>query len=359
MKSILSLAAIAAFFVGSLAAQTAPVAKAPSPFEAVPSLPVTGSLNIVYRTRSGGKTVGTTDTYTVNLNVANSAVFKGTIEHLPFIDSTLGVGGQNGRLTFDVDLDVCNPKNPIQTRNVGKLTGSTVIDKQNVYRYSDGNGVKVIVFPIGAAKGFESRFNGLTYGKPPAASGFAKIKQEAVRLTSSKGGAVILTKYDKMSFQNHVLPAGPVQIYPEATVNGVCFYDYDRNAWHFNQVHFVYNNDGRRADDVLTGSIRWIEAKNRRQTGEGHYEFDVRVNEPPPSESAVFSATADEASFFETPTDIPSLTGSMKYKDTFSGDTVISSVVQIDLKTTRLSKVQTMYLVKALLLSCLVPLNAE
>jgi hypothetical protein len=346
----------------ALAALTASAqvpAKAPGPFEPVATLPVTGSMQISYRTRAQETPKpGVTDVYTVNVNVANSAVFHGTIEQLPYIANTLS-SDQPGRVSYDVDLDIVNPRNVTQTRNVGKLTGYVPADKQNVYHYDAANSVKVIVFPIGAAKGFESRFNGTVLGKPPAASGFTKMKQDAVKLVSSKGGAITLTKYDKMVFQNHVLPSGPVLIYPETTVAGTAFYDYDRSAWHFNNLTLTYNADGKRAVDTLSGSIRWIEAKNRKQTGEGHYELNVYVNEPPPTESSIFAATADESAFFAASDEMPGLIGSISYKDTFAGDTVTNSAIQIDLKANHLSKAQTMALVKLLLFSLLVPLNAE
>ncbi len=217
-----------------------------------------------------------------------------------------------------------------------------------------------MVFPIGAAKGFESRFSGIAIGKPPANSGFAKLKQDAVRLVSSKGGAIVLTKYDKMTFNNHILPMGPVQIYPETTASGTLFYDYSRSAWHFNNLHLVYNAEGRRADDVLSGSIRWIEPKNRASTGEGHYDVLVYVNEPPPTESAAFAGTPDESAFFSASEDMPGLSGTITYKDTISPDgRVTASTIQIDLRATKLSKVQVMALAKLIFFSLLVPFNAE
>jgi hypothetical protein len=360
MKSLITFAAV---LCTTLSFGQTSHTKAPSAFEPVPSLPVKGSINIAYRTRSqsdGDKPkAGVTDVYTLNINVANSALFKGTISHLPYIHNTV-TPDQQGKITYELDLDVVNPARPEQTRNVGKMFGSAPIDKMNIFRYSDGGGVKVAVFPIGAAKGFESRFNGLALAKPPASSGIARLKQEAVRLVSSKGGAIVLTKYDKMSFEQHVLPAGPVQIYPETTVTGILFYDYGRSAWHFNNVTLLYNAEGRRAVDTLTGSIRWIEAPNRKSTGEGHYEFNINLNEPPPTESAVFGAVADESSFFASDEAIPSLTGAINYKDTITPDgTVTASVVQIDLKGNKLSKQQVMALSKLLFLSALVPINAE
>ncbi len=357
-KSILTYLSIVTAMAVSVFGQP-PAAKPPSAFEPVPQLTITGTENIAYHTRSGDLKAGETDVYTLNVNIANSAIFRGTIEQLPYISNTLSAD-QQGKVSYDVDLDVCNPRNPAQTRNVGKMIGYVQVDKTNVYHYDDGAGVKIVVFPIGAAKGFESRFAGLSIGKPPATSGLAKIKQDAVRLVSSKGGAIVLTKYDKMTFQNHILPMGPVQIYPETNVSGTLFYDYSHSAWHFNNVHLVYNAEGRRADDVLTGSIRWIEPKNRAQTGEGHYEVLVYVNEPPPTESAAFAGTPDESSFFTASDDIPGLLGQISYKDSITPDgRVVGSVIQIDLKTVKLSKVQCMALAKLVLFSLAVPFNAE
>lgn len=343
---------------------TALSSHAATAFEPVPTLPVKGTMVIAYNTRTkldGAKPkAGITDVYTLSLNAANSALFQGTITHLPYVVSTLG-SDQIGKITYEVELGVLNPANLAQGRAVGKIFGSAPIDKQNVYRYSDGGGVKVAVFPIGAARGFESRFNGLALAKPPAVVSWVnRAKQEAVRLVSSKGGAIILTKYDKMSFDNHVLPAGPVQIYPETTVTGTLFYDYGRSAWHFNNVTLMYSAEGKRAVDTLTGSIRWVEAPNRKTTGEGRYDFDIRVNEPPPTESAVFGATADEAAFFAVDDTAPTLTGAMAYKDTItSAGVVTNSAVTVDLRANKLSKQQAMMLTKLIFLTSIVPFNAE
>jgi len=254
---------------------------------------------------------------------------------------------------------VVNPANPTQTRNIGKLYGAAPIDANNIYRFSDGS-VKVSIFGIGSAKGFESKFGGLALGKPPVASGFKKLQQDVIKLVNSKGKAIAVAKYDKMSFQNHIIAAGPVQIYPEATVNGDLIYDYGRTAWHFNGVTISYVVDGKRFQDSLTGSIRWVESPSRKTTGEGEYIFDIKVNEPPASEAAAFSTATDESAFFAVDNTTPSLTGSMKYKDSLAGGgTVVNSVVKIDLVGNQLNKQQVMHLTKLLLLSSVVPLNAE
>lgn len=346
-------------FAGLAAAAVAQT-KAPGPFEVVPSLPITGSLNIDYKTRRVPGKEGTSDLYTLNLMVANSAVFRGTIGHLPFIKNTIG-RNQVGRLMFDIELDVVNPLNIKQTRTVGKVFGFCGIDENNIYHWSDQPGVRFAINGIGAAQGFESRFNGTAIGKPPPASGFAKLKKEAVTLVSGKGGKVTLINYDKMTFDQHVLPRGPVGVYPEAIASGIMYFDYQRSVWYFNNLRLEYAADGRRASDVLTGTIRWVEAKNRRQTGDGQYILDVRMNEPLPTETQVFSAAADESAFFASVDDVPGLNGTVTYKDGFApgSDTVLTSNVVIDLKTIKLSKTQALLLSKLLFLSAIVPFNAE
>lgn len=327
---------------------------------------IKGDLNIRFNSRqpeSGGKVrEGVADVYTLNVNVSDSAIFRGTIEHRPNIPGTFGVT-QAGQLTYAIDTDVVNPRNTTQTRNVGKLYGVAPVDQNNAYRFADG-AVRVSVFPIGAAKGFESKFAGLALGRPPAkADGLlARMQKEAVSITRNVKGttaAISVTKYDKMEFQNLVVAAGPVQIYPEVTVNGAMIYDYGRSAWYFNNVNVSYSLEGRLMQDKLTGNIRWVESANRKTSGEGEYQFDIRVNEPPPSEASVFAATADESAFFATDNLLSALVGTMKYKDAMSGDTVTSSAVNIALTGNKLTKQQAMYLCKLLLMTAIVPLNAE
>jgi len=222
----------------------------------------------------------------------------------------------------------------------------------------------MVVFPVGTAKGFESTFKGLALGKAPSSSeGFlTKLKNEAMNVTKMVNGrtvALAVTKYDKMEFKDHVLGAGPVQIYPDVTLNGAMIYDYGRTAWYFDKVTAAYAVDGRQYFDKLTGNIRWIESPNRAANGEGEYQFDIRVNEPAQTEAAAFSGPADESAFFATDDAIPALTGTMKYKDTMNGDATISSVITIDLKGNKLTKQQAMYLAKLLFISFVVPLNSD
>jgi hypothetical protein len=171
---------------------------------------------------------------------------------------------------------------------------------------------------------------------------------------------VALKKYDKMDFQQNVIAAGPIQIYQQVTTSGELLYDYDKNCWFANNVIMQYADNGMIKADRLTGTIRWVESPQRKINGEGEYQFDLRVNEPPPGAAAAFdSKVNDEASFFETDTAVPALTGTMKYKDVLSGDKTMSSTVAIDLVGNNITKQQTMALCKIVVFACVVPMNSD
>lgn len=320
---------------------------------------IKGDLAIKFNTRTqldGDKPkVGVADIYSLNVNVSNSARFQGTIEYKPTIKGMVGIS-QPGQIAYAVTLDVINPNNPAQSRNIGNLYGTVPIDPQNVYHFEFGE-PKVSVFGAGSAKGFDSKFTGQAAGKPPADSVglLDRLKKEAVSITKNINGkavALTVTKYDRMDFKGHVLAAGPVQIYSEVTVNGGFLYDYARTAWFFESVTATYSVDGQLRADKISGNIRWDNAK-------GEYQFDIRVNEPLATEAAVFNSTTTEADFFSVDSTISSLTGTMKYKDSTSGETVTASAVTIDLTGNKLTKQQTMYLCKLLFLTSIVPLNTD
>lgn len=331
------------------------------------SYPVKGAITVRYNSRvntdnDGNVAMGASDKYTLDINVANSAKFRGTIDFLPLVKKTFG-SNQESQISYMIECDVLNPKNIAQSKNVGRVFGVVPIDAKNVYRYDDST-LKTAIFPLGTAKGFESSFKGLALGKPPQGSDgvFAKLKKEALNITKVVNGKTVtipVANYDRVDFQKLLVAAGPVQIYPDVVFNGALVYDYGRTAWYFDGVTVTYSLDGRQYQDKLTGNIRWIESPNRSANGEGSYEFDVRVNEPAQSEQAVFSGPTDESSFFATDNAMPSLTGTMKYKDTMMKDRVTSSNIEVDLTSNKLTKQQVMYLSKMLFFVVVVPLNAE
>jgi hypothetical protein len=358
MKKLIAIFSIvASTFVGM--AQT-------STNDAPPTF-INGDINIIYNSRknldsTGAPLRGFNDVYNINVNVCNSAIFRGTITQQPFIVGSTFTAAQPGTLTYAMNCDVVNPKNPTQTRNAGRIFGVVPVDKDGIYRYESGN-LETSIEQMGSSPAFRSKFAGLVVGKPPVkVLGMVEsLQKQALTLRKTIQGKteiIVVKNYDKMEFKSHVIAAGPVQIYPDITLNGNMIYDGDRSVWYFDNLVIIYNN-GRQSPDRLTGNIRWVEAPDRKSSGAGEYQFDIRVNEPPPNEAAMFAGAADESAFFTTDATIPGLTGTMKYKDTMSGDKIVASSVKLDLHGNKLTKQQVMSLCKLLVFSSVVPLNAE
>jgi hypothetical protein len=321
MKLNLLLSALFAAFTLSSVAQSN-----------LPPTFIKGTIGIQFNTRSQAAPVkGVKDVYTIDINVANSAAFQGTITDTPqIIEGWVSKAVVQPRaLNYDVACDVINPKNPAQRLNAGKMSGRVGID-------SDGTAVgKPLVRPA-------NWYDNLS---------LAKI----TRTVNGKPVTLTLKKYDKMEFRQHVVAAGPAQIYQPVTVNGELFYDYDKSCWFFNNVTIQYAEQNQIKVDRLSGTIRWDKASNA-------YQFDVRVNEAPPSLENAFAAStaSDESAFFEVDNSLSTLTGKMLYKDRkdAKGNTLASDVT-VDLLGSKLTKQQTMSLCKVLLFSTVVPMNAD
>jgi hypothetical protein len=266
-------------------------------------------------------------------------------------------------LKYDVACDVVNPSNPAQTKNIGRMYGTVPISSDGVYDYDKGNLV-IDILPLGNAAGFTSKFTGNAAGKPlvrPA--NWSDTIRQAVnitRLVNGKPSTITLKRYDKMEFHNTVLAQGPVQIYQPVTLNGTMLYDYDKSCWFFNNFTVQYADGQNMKIDHVTGTMRWVEDPQRKTNGLGEYDFDIRVNEPPPDASAAFAAPTDESAFFATDTSVPGLVGTMKYKDTLNsdGDTT-ASAVKIDLTGNNINKQQVMVLAKVVIFASVIPMNSD
>ncbi len=327
---------------------------------------IKGTIDIRFNTKSkldanGQPLKGVTDVYNMNVNVCDSALFMGKIMHAPLLIQSgmfSSTTNQNRSLTYDMTCDVVNPADPSQHKNVGRIFGQVPIDPSGVYKYDAGS-LTCSVLSMGTAPGFDSKFRGSTLGKPVGkkpTTGLENIQ----KLINGKAVSVAVKRYDKMEFQQHVLCAGPVQIYQEVIVNGEMVYDYDRFAWYFKNIQVQYPVKGVVKIDRITGDIRWVEATDRKTTGKGQYVFDIRVNEPPPSEASAFAGPADESAFFTTDTSIPSLTGTMDYGDSLSSDgATLASAVKINLTGNQLTKQQAMVLCKLIVFSAVVPMNSD
>lgn len=328
---------------------------------------IKGTIDIEYKSKQTPNTKGVKDVYTININVCNSTVYHGTITDQPQIIEGLFSKEvtQPRQLDYDIACDVVNPKNVAETKNVGRLYGKVPINPSGVYMYSDSSLV-IDVLPIGNAGGFTSKFRGSAKGKPMnrPQNWLDTLQAQTVNITRSVNGKVStvqLKKYDKMEFNQCVLAAGPVAIYQQVTVNGEMLYDYDKNCWFLNNITMQYAESNLVRSDRVTGTMRWIESPQRKQNGEGEYQFDVRVNEPPVDPAKVFTTSdADESAFFTTDTAIPAIVGTMKYKDALnsSGETM-SSKVTLNLTGNNITKLQTMALTKMIIFASVVPMNSD
>jgi hypothetical protein len=319
---------------------------------------IKGDLNINYKSRAASGKTGVADEYALEMNISNSTVFKGMIKYSPLIQGSVYGVSQNATLNFNIDCSVVNPRNYAETKLVARVYGNVPINMDGSYQFDPPAGN--LTFGL-VSSGLENKFSGVAKGKPLVRKKgwFESIQQEALSLTRGSKGKVVVKKYDKMTFVNHRIPAGPIPIYPEMTVNGEMIYDYDRYVWYFNNVtiNYYYNNTQRA--DRLTGNIRWVEQPVKGGLRPGEYQFDIHINEPPANESALFAAPADESSFFATDSTLPALVGTMKYNDTLSGETVIASKVKVDLVGQKLDKQQVMNLFKLIFFTTIVPFNAE
>ncbi len=193
-------------------------------------------------------------------------------------------------------------------------------------------------------------FSGKIYGKNQAKKGEIADKiSEYTRIVKGKTVKVTAKKTDPLKFSGLVLGEGPAPIYPRTQVDGNLDYDYDTGNWYTNGIRFRYTFDGKEVEDVVTGSIKWVEDPNRESNGKGQYEFNLRFNEeknkPAADESAAFSDMQGEEAFFAVDNSVPAMTGSVSFEDTTvsRGDeepTVVASKITYNLNANKLTKQQ-------------------
>jgi hypothetical protein len=317
----------------------------------------------------GSAAVGAMDNYKFSLAVAKTTEFEGQITRQPNLyTKTLRKLKQGAALGFNINLSVRNPRDLKQKRTIGKMVGGVPVDEKSGAYLLDGGGVqgvsplRIVVDTAGTQQGFTDNFGGRILGKAEKKDNLAGYTYK--RLVGSKEVEFTVKKVDPMKFENVQLAKGPAGIYPRTNVSGRLDFDYETGNWLTDGIRFRYSLDGRDVEDVITGTIKWVEDANRKTNGKGHYEFNLRFNEeknrPAKSEAAAFENASPEEAFFAVDEDLPSLTGRIDYVDTFipGGDTPSSSKVTYHLKANKLTKQQVMNFCKLWLL-CVSPTNDE
>jgi hypothetical protein len=195
-------------------------------------------------------------------------------------------------------------------------------------------------------------------GRPVEKKGLMAEVRTFTRTVAGRQVNIQVKGADPMRFDNVVLGAGPARTYPRAVVNGRMDFDYETGNWYTDGLRFRYALDGVDREDLVTGSIKWVEDPNRRQNGKGRYEFNLRFNEeknrPATGEGAAFaSGASDEDAFFAVDTSVPTLTGTVEFVDTMvpGREAPTASKITYHLNANRLTKQQVMNFFKLWMLA--------
>ncbi|MBK8914401.1 MAG: hypothetical protein IPM64_07325 [Phycisphaerales bacterium] len=323
---------------------------------------ITGTMEIDFKTRTnpdtsgkykdGSPQFGIQDEYRMNFSVVKTTEFAGKIVRQPNI-FTKGVlkRVQGAALGFDITLSVLNPKDLKQKKTIGKWVGNLPINTETgAFELAGGikeeRPLRISVDAVGKAAAFEDRFSGRLVGKAEKKETLAQYSYK--RLIGNKEVTVTVKRSDPMRFDGIELAKGPAEIYPRTVVNGRLDYDYETGNWLTDGIRFNYALNGREIEDVVTGTIKWVEDPQRDVNGKGYYEFNLRFNEAKhktqSTESDAFAAMSEEDAFFAVDDTVPTLKGRIEFVDTksFGSDLPSNSKVTYNLHANKLTKQQVM-----------------
>lgn len=304
------------------------------------------------------------DVYNLDLTIANSIEIKGQIGRLPNLTSHfLGRVTQSGQLYYDLGFIIHNSSRVL---NVGKWVGTVPMTIDGQYCLEGQPPLmkhRIAIDSIGQMTGFEDSFGGRLIGKghktgaTPMAY-FRELKGKEVK--------VEVKNVDPMRFQNIILAKGPASSYPRTTVNGSLDYDYETGNWMTNGIRMTYTLNGREVEDVITGSIKWVQDQDYDTSGKGYYQFNLRYNEaktkPVQDESAALQTESNEDAFFAVDNTVPAITGNVTYQGqmiSVRGQAMPAvDKVTYDLTGNGITKLQAVNFVK-LWLICVGPTNDE
>jgi hypothetical protein len=318
--------------------------------------------------RAGSPALGAQDKYTFSLRVAKTTEFQGDITRLPNLyTKVLQRVNQAAQLAYKTQISVLNPKDLKQKKTVGSWVGTVPIDAATgVYNLAGGrekdSPLRIAVDAVGSAKSFTDSFAGRLVGKAEKKANLASYTYR--RMVGDKVVQVVVQKSDPMRFEGIELAKGPSENYPRTIVNGRLDFDYETGNWYTDGIRFHYTIDGKEVDDVVTGSIKWVEDSDRKVNGKGAYEFNLRWNEEGnkqvATEASAFAKLSDEDAFFAVDNSIACMTGKIAYADTMvpGTETPASSKVTFNLHANKLTKQQIVSFFKLWML-CVGPTNDE
>lgn len=339
---------------------------------------IAGTMQIEFETRvkqdtsgdlkEGSPAIGAKDKYNFQLTVAKTTEFAGEITRQPSLfTKTLQRRKQDAQLFYKVPLAVLNPKDMKQKRTVGSWVGTVPIDPATgAYDLAGGSktdsALRIAVDAVGKAPAFTDNFAGRLVGKAERKENLASYHYK--RLIGDKTVEFVVKKSDPMRFENIVMAKGPAETYPRTVVNGRLDYDYETGNYFADNIRFKYSLDGADFEDVVTGTIKWVEDPDRKSNGKGYYDFNLRFNEEKnksaAGEGAAFEKMSSEDAFFAVDNSIPCLTGRVTYVDNIpaGSESPTSSKVTYSLNANKLTKQQVMNFFKLWMLA-IGPTNDE
>jgi hypothetical protein len=285
------------------------------------------NLDTTGKLKEGSPALGAKDKYKLDIRVAGTTQFTGEVTRQPNLYSKLiQRKEQEAEYRYAIDLAVLHPRD-LKQRKASKESP-----------------LRISIDTAGRMTGFESKFRGRLIGKAEKKDGLASYTY--TRLVGGKSVSFVVKRSDPMRFENMVMGKGPSENYPECSVNGRLDYDYETGNWITDGIKFRYTVDGKEMEDIVTGTIKWVEDADRASSGKGYYDFNLRFNEAKDkgtTEASAFEKLSAEDAFFAVDTGVSCLTGRIAYQDTFgTGDTVIDSKITYNLHANRLSKQQAL-----------------
>lgn len=283
---------------------------------------ITGTMDINFVTRQpqgqeddGSPKKGVQDQYKLDLTINGNNKLQGQILRQPRV-TKLGFTRQQPRYDYAINLFVKLKDG--NTPNVGAWVGPMAVDEKSGAFVLDAEGDRALRLNVTAGSGFTDNFGGRFYGKPADKS---KLSWET--LTRTVNGKTIEKKFqaDPIRFEGTRLAKGPnPKMYGACTVNGSLDYDRETSNYYAKNLKFDYQTpDGKQVEDVVTGTIKWVEDPNRPSNGKGYYEFNLRYNEeknkPAQTDDQAFGGKSDDDLFFAVDKSIPALTGKIEYVD--------------------------------------------
>jgi len=283
-----------------------------------------------------------TDIYSLDLTCADSIRVKGKIlREASVVGSIIDRERKLLEFQYYLELSLAGLSNPSREQPAGKIKGSILRLADGTYN-ADGLMLEApLTFLDAPLSGvFSGKLLGREEGKKIGGAKYTRrVGKEFAKLN--------VRNIAPIEFEGMVLGGGPLNLYPETKVAGSFDYDYDSGNWLTAGITFDHEGS---EPDKMTGSIKWIADPDREHNGKGQYEFNLRFNEDLYSARANWASAVDlvgdEKAFFMVDTQIPTLHGEIKFRDSLRGNDehgqplVTKSDIQYALIGSKLTKQQ-------------------